>query len=194
MPSVTIYYDKTVGDAKEREVSNGGNDIFWLQNVGYFKRAFLGDLIITPKVIYYLPHTNVEAEDNKTSHQLGYVLDSFFLGYAIKLILVRASRIFDPGNSILKKINFKPELFGENIVQKKLDDYIIEAKKETVDISEFGLPKPLRFSEVELKKLQIGFGKLKFETEFDEHDFSFSMFKTTSVKNALMKNGFANQD
>lgn len=166
------------------------NNIFWIENVGYFKKAYLGDLIVAPRTFYYFPHTNAEAEDNKTSRQLGIVLDTFLLGYIIKAILVRFSRLFDPGNSPLKKINFQPNLFDAETLQKRLDDYILETKKESIDVSEFGLPKPLRFTDADLKKVRLRYGKLRFESEYDEHDFSFNLFKTSSLKEALSKNGF----
>jgi hypothetical protein len=168
---------------------NNQNSIFWIQNVGYFRKSYLGDLIIAPKTFYYFPHTNVEGEDNKTSHQLGYVFDAFFLGYIIKPVLVRFSRLFDSGNSPLKKINFQPELFDVGTLQERLDNHIIETKKESVDVSEFGLPKPLRFTDADLRKVRIGYGRLRFESEYDEHDFSFNLFKTSSLKEALSKNG-----
>lgn len=166
------------------------NSIFWIQNVGYFRKSYLGDLIIAPKTLYYFPHTNVEGEDNKTSHQLGYVFDAFFLGYIIKPILVWASRIFDSGNSPLKKINFQPELFDVETLQKRLDDYIVEIKKESVDVSEFGLPKPLRFTNADVRKIRISYGKLRFDSEYDEHDFNYNLFRTKSLKEALSKNDF----
>src|SRR3954451_18273561 len=41
-----------------------------LDDVAYFKNEFRGDLIITPGVLYYFPHTNIALERKENRHSM----------------------------------------------------------------------------------------------------------------------------
>ena len=79
-------------------------------------------------------------------------------------------------------------------LQKRLDAYIEAERKKPIDIrSEDSLPKPMRFSKDDVKNISLRL-KLKFDTEFDTHDFSFNLLHKKHLRKALQEAGFIDSD
>ncbi len=179
--------------------------------VAYFNNAYRGDLIITEGIIYYFPHTNVEQDRYSElpgkeevwtiGRLLGFVVPILAMSghtYALFEILWKTSkflrRTFRPTNN-RPRIREKQLWFGEDsskILQDRLNDYIEERKKDSPEIMELSLPRPMRFPVENVKNLKIGL-KLTLDTEFDDHDFRVNLFHRSKLKTALKEAGFVSK-
>ena len=54
---------------------------------------------------------------------------------------------------------------------------------------EFGLPKPMRFAAGEMRRVRLRLGVLKFDTEFDRHDFTVGLRRAGLLRRALRDGG-----
>jgi hypothetical protein len=172
--------------------------------VSYFKNHFRGDLIITTDVFYYFPHTNIEADKYKELGgrdlvegigSVGGLVISYLgilpFGYKAANLGYRTFRF---GRRTLRPTINRPKIRERRLWQETqsnqelqitLDKYISAEKKKPIDIrSDDSLPKPMRFEVGEVKNLKLGL-KLKFETEFDTHDFGFNPLHRKHLRNAL---------
>ena len=180
------------------------------EEVSYFRNAYRGDLIITKGVIYYFPHTNVEEDryrglsgkDEVTAigGLLGFIVPilgasslGFWLvekGWQFSRFL---RRTFLPTNNrpkIRKKKLWHGNETNESL-QKRLDEFIEERKKDSPEITELSLPRPMRFPLKNVSNMRVGL-KLKFDTEFDDHDFGVNFFQHSKLKIALKEGKFLN--
>lgn len=178
------------------------------EEVSYFKNAYRGDFIITAGVFYYFPHTNVEQDRyselagkeavGTAGNLLGFIIPIFSasaFGFAIVegswKILKFMKRTFRPTINC-PKIREKHLWIGNETneaLQKRLDDFIEERKKDSPEITELSLPRPMRFPVETVKNMRVGL-KLKFDTEFDDHDFRANIFHHSQLKTALREGGF----
>ncbi len=166
------------------------------KNVAYFNNSYLGDLVVLPEVLYYFPHTNIEGERNRRSHSANGGLAHFGLLGLLILAVINVSQRFirSPSSdteSTANRVRIKQVLqeTDASAIQKQLDDLYVQAKNENIKIGEFDLPKPMRFRKSEVKNMSAG-GKLKFDTEYDDHDFIVGFFKTKQLREALWMAGF----
>lgn len=164
-------------------------------NVTYFDNTYLGDLIITQGVIYYFPHANVEKERQNKRDRVGIVTRHFgLLGLLINLSIMGFWRLVEGGGVSVNRSRLKTNGVWKDVddnkkTQMQLDSYIAEVKKEPIDIGEYGLTKPMRFAKADVKNIKVG-STLKFDTEFDNHDFKIGVFKKKMLKDALWFGGF----
>lgn len=164
-------------------------------NVTYFKKTFSGDLVITEGVIYYFARINIEGQREKRRQGIAVVTRHFgLIGIAAEFAIVGAMNLTDSlsvgvNDSLLKKQQIWREGDTSQTLQLRLDDYVKELKKEAIDINSDGLIKPLRFTPAEVKNMKIG-GTLRFDTEYDSHDFRIGMFQAKKLRESLWIAGF----
>jgi hypothetical protein len=174
-------------------------------HVPYFRNQFRGDLIITHGVIYYIPHTNVAAEKlekkDRMPAELGIATEFLGpVGFLINLGSLALNKLLDVKEKLsrptinqpqLKDAGFWNELVASPELQKQLDSYISTLKQQPSILTDFeySLLKPLRFSQSKIKNLRIGFTSLRFDTEYDSHDFSIGLRRKQLLRQALQEGG-----
>jgi hypothetical protein len=159
--------------------------------------AFCGDLIITPRIIYYFPHTDLEQERiNRGGDLQSGILGSKALGDLFTKMLSsfgisQASSY--PRSQIVELWNRGD---SSEALQSKLDAHIAELKQKrppmfsnTVSCSP--LPIPGRFIAGSVKGVRIGSeGVLSFQSGSDRHEFEIGVTRVELVKKALSEAGF----
>lgn len=166
-------------------------------NVPYFRNCYLGDLVILPEVIYYFPHTNIEGERNRQTQALhhGGLIHFGILGFALIAIINLTKRLIktaaSDSDALANRSQLKTIITQTDVsaVQKGLDDLFLRARNEHIKIGEFDLPKPMRFRKSEIKTMKTG-RKLKFETEYDDHDFIIGFSQAKRLREVLWMAGF----
>jgi hypothetical protein len=151
------------------------------EEVPYFKNAFRGDLIITLGVIYYFPRTNTSIREKKGWETLLHHLFGF-AGIGVDFLLRAAWAVTRTtvNRSRLRKEDLWQEGDTSSMLQTRLDAHIAESKRQD--------PKLLRY-EYSFKNLRTK-GGLRFETEFDEHDFRIALHRRKLLREALWMAGF----
>lgn len=177
--------------------------------VSYFKNRFRGDLFVTFGVIYYFPHTNVESDrraplgGESLVEGIGGVgglivpyLGALPFGYNLAglgyQVFKFGRRTFRPtvNRPKIKELNWRLGVESTAALQAKLNEYVAAEKKKPIDVrAENSLPQPMRFEADKVKNLKLGL-RLKFETEFDSHDFGFNQFQRKRLRVALCEAGF----
>ncbi len=162
-------------------------------DVPYFRHEFRGDLIITHGVIYYFPQVNVALEEknkrNRSSVDFGLIALPFvLLGALIKELRTTTNQ------PKLSEAGLWKEGEASQSLQARFDAHIAEVKKQPSLLVqyEFTLPKPMRFARADIKKLSLR-GGLKFDTEYDSHDFTVGFHRKKLLREALWEGGFTNQ-
>jgi hypothetical protein len=163
--------------------------------VPYFKNSFRGDLIVTQGVLYYFPHTNTLARENYAkSAALEIASKAFGLGalplelairiaWAMKRTTVNQARIRDEG---LWKAGD-----SSRTLQERLDGHIAKLREESprLVLYEETVPRPMRFVQTDVRNMKLGLG-LRFDTEFDSHDFRIAIHRRRLLQDALWMAGF----
>ena len=178
------------------------------EDVSYFKNEFRGDLIVTKSVLYYFPHTRVKyaryADElgGKDAMPIFDLLGNLTPIFAtVPWIRVAADKSIKVGKTLRR--TFRPTTNSPQIrkihlwrgndtnenLQKVLDEYIENLKKENLKFEEDSVPKPMRFSAGEIENVRFGL-KLKFDTKFDNHDFRVNLIHRGLLKKALMEAKF----
>jgi hypothetical protein len=164
-------------------------------NVPYFGNEYRGDLVITHGVIYYFPHTNVSLEKKKNagydaipgfaSHFGLLSLPFLLLGALIKEL---RSTINEPK---LRKLGLWKDGESSQALQSRLDAHIAQVKQQPPQLTQFeySLPKPMRFAHAEIKNLSTR-GGLRFDTEYDSHDFSIGFSRKKLLRESISEAGF----
>ncbi len=178
------------------------------EEVSYFNNEYRGDLIITKGVMYYFPHTRVKyarhadeigGEDTMVIFDLLVNLSPIFA--TVPWLRVAADKSIKTGK--LLKRNFRPTTNSPRIrknglwrgnesnenLQKILDDFILQTKKENLKFEEDSVPKPMRFAADEVENARLGL-KFKFDSKFDNHDFKVNLIHRSLFKKALQESGF----
>jgi hypothetical protein len=173
-------------------------------DVWYFRREYRGDLVVTDGVLYYFPHTNAALE--KARRHKPDAAD------AVTAVLGPAGEVLDAGLGVYRAgarlwrrlrgptVN-RPRLMKEGLwavgassrdMQRRLDAHVEAARKEPAQqvAYEFGLPKPMRFAADEMRRVRLRLGALKFDTEFDQHDFTVGLRRAGALRRALRDGGF----
>jgi hypothetical protein len=162
-------------------------------DVPYFGNQYRGDLIITHQVIYYFPQVDVTEERKKRGYRatdhLGLIALPFdFLGMLIKELQTTTNQ------PKLREIGMWKEGETSQTLQSRLDSHIAELKKQPTNLAQFAntLPKPMRFALTDIKNLSLR-GGLRFDTEYDSHDFAIGFHRKKLLRDALWEGGLINQ-
>jgi hypothetical protein len=179
-------------------------------DVPYFRNQFRGDLIVTGGVIYYFPHTNVAEEKNRKNFgpadgidmaapvlgAVGEVIGLLGLGKAV------FDRTSGPRRRLRRPTLNRPRLSEKGLwvagdsceeARERLDPYVAAEKKRPPQLTgyEYSLPKPMRFAAAQVAGLRVRLGVLRFDTEFDSHDFNVGLRRRAVLLEALREAGFA---
>jgi hypothetical protein len=161
-------------------------------NTSYFKNEYRGDLVVTRGVIYYFPHTNVAKEKKESGEITGHF---GLAGVLLDFLVMKVKQLTaTTNNPKLRGLGLWREGETSESLQARLDAYIAEAKKESLQLMqyEYSLPKPMRFARADIKNLSVR-GGLRFDTEYDTHDFSISLIRSKALREALWEGGFLHQ-
>ncbi len=178
------------------------------EEVSYFNNEYRGDLIVTRGVLYYFPHTRVKyvrhadelgGKDAMVIFDLLGNLSPIFA--TVPWLRVIADKSIKTGK--LLKRTFRPTTnlprirknrlwrggeSNENL-QKVLDEFILQTKKDSLKFEEDSVPKPMRFAADEVENAKFGL-KFKFDAKFDNHDFKVNLIHRSLLKKALQEAGF----
>ncbi|HKS40054.1 MAG TPA: hypothetical protein VJX74_05520 [Blastocatellia bacterium] len=171
----------------------------FLDNIHYYKMdgkfSFSGDLIITPKIIYYFPHTDLEQERINRGSE---VEPGFFGSEALGNFFKNALTNFGLIQPINRPKSWKTVMWkwGDpvEVLQSRLDALIAELKHSARHNPEFtsSLPIPCRFMTNVVKQMNIDKdGVLSFEADYDRHDLNIGNEKKRDVQEALLEGEFA---
>ncbi|CAN5306818.1 hypothetical protein BH20ACI1_BH20ACI1_26320 [soil metagenome] len=178
------------------------------EEVSYFKNEYRGDLIVTKGVLYYFPHTRVKyaryadeigGEEGMVIFDLLGNLSPLFA--TVPWLRVVADKSVKTGK--LLKRTFRPTTNSPQIrknrlwrgnetsetLQKVLDEFIFEMKKDSLKFEEDSVPKPMRFLVDEVENTKFGL-KFKFDAKYDNHDFKVNLIHRSLFKKALQEAGF----
>ncbi len=171
-------------------------------NISYFGNEFRGDLIITPGVIYYFPHTNVTEELHRPRTERSAVLTviTHSLGFSAAVIHSVAT-LGAYWHRTMSKSQNRSKLRASGLwkdgesyreLQTRLDNYIDQVRRQPAKLVgyEYELPKPMRFAKDEISNLIVSRGRLRFDSEFDRHDFKIGFRYQRSLRNALWEGNF----
>ena len=151
----------------------------WFKRIGYFNNTFVGDLFIFTTAIYYIAVADrTESLDKLTPPFLGS------LGILISIPIILSRFVIDYD---YKDLQISPEIQNTWQLEQSLDALVVGAKEGHSRFS--SSMKPLRFAKTEVRNLTFGLRTLKFETEYDNHDFIVGMRKK-QTKNSLQANGY----
>ena len=171
-----------------------------LDNVLYYKiddrYAFRGDLIITPRIIYFFPHTDLEQE--RINHGVDFlsgapggdlareVFTKIMSGFGI------SQPSSHPGSGIASLWN-KEDSSEE--LQSRLDAHIARLKKDRTVVFSSSLPVPGRL----LSGYVIGLrlerdGVLSFHADSDRHDFDIGATRFELIARTLFEAGFTGDE
>ena len=172
-----------------------------LDNVPYYRiedsYAFCGDLIITPRIIYYLPHTDLEQERiNRGGDLQSGMPGSKALGDLFPKLL--SSFGLSQASSYPKSQIVAPWNTGDSseALQSRLDAHIAGLKQNrppmfSNSVSYSPLPIPGRFIAGSVKGVRMGNdGVLSFQDSSDRHDFNIGVTRVKLMGNALSEAGF----
>lgn len=174
-------------------------------DIPYFRNQFRGDLIVATGVLYYFPHTNVSAAKVETRDMpadlVGSVAHLFGSAGLLVGLVIAVSDSRSTLRRALRASTNQPELRksglwreGEasQVLQQRLDAHISEVRQEIQPLVryEYSLPKPMRFTSGEIRKLSVRLGSLRFETEYDTHEFRIGFRRQRSLRDALWESGF----
>lgn len=179
-------------------------------DVPYFRNQFRGDLVVTAGVIYYFPHTNVAEEKNrkKFTPADGIDMAAPVLGAVGEVVglLGLGKAAFDRTAGLRRRLRRpsinRPRLSEKGLwvagdtcdeVRERLDAHVAAEKKRPPQLTnyEYSLPKPMRFAAGQVAALRVGRGVLRFDTEFDTHDFIVGLRRRSELLEALREAGFA---
>ena len=178
------------------------------EEVSYFNNEYRGDLIVTKGILYYFPHTRVKYA--RHSEELGgkdamVIFDLLgnlapLLG-TVPWLRVAADKSVKTGKFLkrtFRPTTNSPKIRQQNLwrsgetnenLQKVLDEFILETKKDSLKFEEDSVPKPMRFSVDEITDARFGL-KFKFDAKYDNHDFKVNLIHRSLFKKALIEAGF----
>lgn len=159
-------------------------------DVSYFGNEYRGDLIITHGVIYYFPHTNVALEKKQRGYNATDSLGLIALPFDILGMLIKEFQT-TTNKPKLRELGLWRDGETSQSLQARLDAHIAEVKKQPSQLVqyEYSLPKPMRFARADIKNLSTR-GGLRFDTEYDSHDFAVGFNRSKALREALEEGGF----
>jgi hypothetical protein len=173
-------------------------------DVWYFRKEYRGDLVVTDGVLYYFPHTNTALEKARRNAPdaadgvapfIGAAGEALSVGlgfYRVAADLWRRLRPPTINQPRLKKAGLWAVGASSRDMQALLDAHVEEARREPARLVayEFTLPKPMRFAAEGMRGVRLRLGVLKFDTEFDRHDFTVGLRRSKLLRRALREGGF----
>ena len=178
------------------------------EEVSYFNNEYRGDLIVTKGVLYFFPHTRVKyarhadelgGQDAMVIFDLlGNVAPIFA---AVPWLRVAADKSIKTGKFLKRKLRpttNAPQISRQNLwrvgetnenLQKVLDEFILQTKKDSLKFEEDSVPKPMRLASDEIENARFGL-KFKFDAKFDNHDFKVNLIHRSLFKKALIEADF----
>ena len=175
-------------------------------NVSYFRNEFRGDLIVTQGVIYFFPHTNLSVDKPERNYHppatftlfLGPVDDILHVAIAVidRLLDLRDwySRATINQTRLKEKGLWPAEAASResSATQSQFDQFIKQAQQQPAPLVsyQYSLPRPMRFAVTQIRDLSLRAGKLKFQSEFDSHDFAIGLRRRRRLQEALRESGF----
>lgn len=178
------------------------------EEVSYFNNEYRGDLIVTKGVLYYFPHTRVKyarhadelgGKDAMVIFDLLGNLSPFFA--TVPWLRIAADKSIKTGKFLkrtFRPTTNAPQIRKQNLwhgsetnenLQKVLDEFILQRKKDSLKFEEDSVPKPMRFSIDDVENARFGL-KFKFDAKFDNHDFKVNLIHRSLLKKALQEAGF----
>jgi hypothetical protein len=178
------------------------------EEVSYFNNEYRGDLIVTSGALYFFPHTRVS--NNWHSEEIGGQQAAEVIGavgallpllsfapwihvFADKSVKLAKSvrRWLRPTMNLprIRKMGLWNGNESDDQIQRRLDSYIENLKKEKLEFNDDSVPKPNRFVPADLKnpRFQRSF---TFDAHFDNHDFRVNLLHRGIFKRALRQAGF----
>jgi hypothetical protein len=153
-------------------------------NVAYVvfgEKGYGGELIIAPNAIYFFPHTNLSpsAQEKEKIVWTGIrdlVRDFWRSEISAGQENTSAGAVGSGvGNSAEEKI----ELLMNYVKENRRDALLADS-----------LPSPVKFSREGIQKLRAGWGSLRFDANFDDHEFRD--FQSRLLMRALKSGGYLN--
>ncbi|MET0647870.1 MAG: hypothetical protein ABW208_14740 [Pyrinomonadaceae bacterium] len=173
-------------------------------DVWYFRKEYRGDLIVTDGVLYYFPHTNAELERARRNKPDAADGVAALIGEAGE-VLSAGRGLYRVGAGLWRRLRGptinRPRLKGAGLwavgassrdMQRRLDAHVEAVRKEPARLVayELTLPKPTRFAAGEMRNVRVRLGVLKFDTEFDSHDFTVGLRRAGLLRRMLREGGF----
>lgn len=155
-------------------------------------KAYLGDLVITNGVVYYLPHTDCL---QRRANQIGKVSSNAAEVLGGEGLVVRVMDgvfgIESADNSGQKLSRDKVEQMTCEYLQGAIDDQI-KKLKELRSISANSLPLPIRCVPAEISEIRMTLlWKLIIDVGFDAHKFRLRFVQKRKLSQALLAAGFS---
>jgi hypothetical protein len=132
-----------------------------LSNVAYMvcgEKSYGGELIIAPEAIYYFPHTNLSPQDRSKEKIVWTGVRDFIRSYWHQEI--NPSRQGSEFVSTNSPVEEKIEGLIKHVKENRQDALLVDS-----------VPSPMKFSRGGINNMQAGWGSLKFEANFDDHEF-----------------------
>lgn len=150
--------------------------------------VFRGDLIVTGGVIYYFPLQHLhKSKPPDEGTVFGGVMDS---------VIGADLSYMDESIKLFERPKLDMEILWrttppDHELQSFLDAHLAELKKYP-SASGDDLPLPSRYPAGQIRNLTLNsMGRLRFETEFDEHVFKIGMLRKGKIGQALREGGFS---
>ncbi|MDQ3743714.1 MAG: hypothetical protein M3444_04965 [Acidobacteriota bacterium] len=154
--------------------------------------AYRGELILTKGIIYYFPLKDLKKSKPPDEGKLFGALVGGGLGGAISSAAANLGESVTLFQRPMIDLNslFRSQP-SEETLREALDAHIAEFKNFRPKSSD-ELPTPGHYRKDEVKNLVLtSAGRLKFETEFDEHVFKIGFIRKAKLKEALTESGFS---
>jgi len=153
-------------------------------NVAYVvfgEKGYGGELVIAPSAIYFFPHTNLSPQ-NREKEKIVWTGTR-------DLIRDFWRSEFGPGQ---EPISGGAQLSGaQTSAEEKIElliNYIKENRRDALLAD--SIPAPVKFSREGIQKLRAGWGSLRFDANFDDHEFRD--FQSGLLLRALKSGGYLN--
>jgi hypothetical protein len=151
--------------------------------------AFKGTLVLTEGVIYYVPLKHLRKTKPPDIEGMGANIMLSEVGFSgAAKSLDDSIRLFSRPTLDLKNVwSLKP---SDEELKGILDAYIDELKKHS-SYSSDDLPAPSRYSPAMVTNLMLStMGRLKFDTEYEDHIFKIGVIRKNKLRAALTESGF----
>ncbi|HYR74428.1 MAG TPA: hypothetical protein VEM96_01180 [Pyrinomonadaceae bacterium] len=133
-------------------------------NVAYMvfgERSYAGELIVAPDAIFYFPHTNLSPQDRQKEKIIWTgVRDLIREFWRSELDPGQASISGGTSGGVTPSVEEKIELLMKYVKENRQDTLLADST-----------PAPVKFSRDGIQKLRVGWGSLKFDANFDDHEF-----------------------
>lgn len=130
-------------------------------NVAYVvfgENSYGGELIVAPDAIYYFPHTNLAPQDRQKEKIIWTGIRDLVRNFWHSEL--NPDRGVSGSPSVAGSADEKIELLMKYVKENRQDSLLADS-----------IPSPVKFSRDGIQKLRLGWGNLKFDANFDDHEF-----------------------